>query len=91
MPVPASELDIETVREGTSAIDMAQAIFGNGVTVTGASYRGDIDSAGTYSGGDATSPGVAPGDKSPRSHLGAKKGGGRAKCSRAIVWGWGSI
>ena len=62
MPVPASELDIETVREGTSAIDMAQAIFGNGVTVTGASYRGDIDSAGTYSGGDATSPGVAPGD-----------------------------
>ena len=62
MPVPASELPIDTVREGTTAIDMAQTIFGNGVTVTGATYTGDIDSAGTYSGGDATSPGVTPGD-----------------------------
>ncbi len=62
MPVPASELQIETVREGTSALDMAQTIFGNGATVTGASFRGDRDSAGTYSGGDSTSPGVTPGD-----------------------------
>jgi hypothetical protein len=60
--VTASELDIETVREGTSAIDMAQEIFGSGVTVTGATYYGDIDSAGIYSGGDTTSPGVVPGD-----------------------------
>ncbi|WP_298859077.1 Hint domain-containing protein [uncultured Sulfitobacter sp.] len=57
----ASELDIETVREGTTAIEMAQEIFGNGVTVTGATYYGDIDSAGIYSGGDTTSPGVVPG------------------------------
>jgi hypothetical protein len=60
--VTASELDIETVREGTSAIEMALEIFGSGVTVTGATYYGDIDSAGIYSGGDTTSPGVVPGD-----------------------------
>lgn len=62
MPVPASELPIQTVREGTTATDMAQNIFGNGVTVTGASYSGDIDSAGIYTSGDATSPGITPGD-----------------------------
>jgi hypothetical protein len=60
--VRASELEIETVREGTSALDMANEIFGNGVTVTGATYYGDTDSAGIYSGGDATSPGVTPGN-----------------------------
>ena len=60
--VAASELPINTVREGTTAIDMAEMIFGNGVTVTGATYYGDIDSAGTYSNGDAVAPGVAPGD-----------------------------
>lgn len=60
--VVASELPIETVREGTTAIDMANEIFGNGVTVTGATYYGDIDSAGLYSGGDSTAPGVTPGD-----------------------------
>lgn len=60
--VAASELPIETVREGTTATDMANAIFGNGVTVTGATYFGDNDSAGIYSGGTTTSPGVTPGD-----------------------------
>ena len=60
--VAASELPITTVREGTSAIDMAQTIFGSGVTVTGATYYGDIDSAGIYSGGDTVAPGVTPGD-----------------------------
>ena len=60
--VAASELPINTVREGTTALDMANAIFGNGVTVTGATYTGDIDSAGTYSGGDSISSGVTPGD-----------------------------
>ncbi len=60
--VAASELDIDTVREGTTALDMAQEMFGAGVTVTGATYYGDTDSAGTYSGGDTTSPGVVPGD-----------------------------
>lgn len=60
--VAASELDIETVREGTTATEMAQEIFGSGVTVTGATYYGDNDSAGIYTGGDTTSPGVVPGD-----------------------------
>ncbi|MEP5731417.1 MAG: Hint domain-containing protein [Sulfitobacter sp.] len=60
--VAASELPIETVREGTTALDMANTIFGNGVTVTGASYTGDIDSAGTYSNGDSVAGGVTPGD-----------------------------
>lgn len=46
--INASELPITTVREGTTALDMAQTIFGDGVTVTGASYTGDIDSAGVY-------------------------------------------
>lgn len=58
----ASELPIDTVREGTTATDMANAIFGNGVTVTGATYTGDRDSAGIYSNGDSTTPGVTPGD-----------------------------
>ena len=60
--VAASELPIETVREGTTALDMANTIFGGGATVSGATYFGDIDSAGTYSDGDATSPGVTPAD-----------------------------
>ena len=60
--VAASELPIETVREGTTAADMANTIFGSGVSVNSATYTGDIDSAGTYSDGDATSPGVTPAD-----------------------------
>ncbi len=60
--VAASELPIETVREGTTALQMANSIFGNGVTVTGASYVGDVDSAGIYTGGTSTSPGVTPGN-----------------------------
>ena len=58
--VAASELPIDTVREGTSAVDMANEIFGDGVTVTGATYTGDRDSAGIYSDGNNTAPGVAP-------------------------------
>jgi hypothetical protein len=60
--VAASELPITTVQEGTTALDMAQEIFGNGVTVTGATYYGDNDSAGIYTGGDANSPNATPGD-----------------------------
>ena len=50
------------MREGTTALDLAQTIFGSGVTVTSASYSGDIDSAGTYSNADTIAPGVAPSD-----------------------------
>ena len=60
--VAASELPIQTVGEGTTATDMANEIFGDGVTVTGATYYGDTDSAGIYTSGDTTSPGVTPGD-----------------------------
>ena len=60
--VAASELPIQTVGEGTTATDMANEIFGDGVTVTGATYYGDSNSAGIYSDGDATSPGATPGD-----------------------------
>lgn len=59
--VAASELPIQTVREGTTAQNMADNIFGSGVTVTNASYTGDQDSAGIYTDGNATSPGVTPG------------------------------
>ena len=45
-----------------TATEMAQTIFGDGVTIVSASYTGDRDSSGTYSDGDAISPGVTPSD-----------------------------
>ncbi len=57
--VSASELPINT---SASATQMAQTIFGDGVTVVSASYTGDYRSSGTYSNGDTISPGVTPGD-----------------------------
>ncbi len=45
-----------------SALQMANAIFGNGVTVVGASYQGDFRSSAIYSNGDALSPFATPGD-----------------------------
>lgn len=60
--MPASELPIQTVREGVDAEDLANAIFGDGVSVEGATYFGDVDSAGIYTNGDTVSPGVTPSD-----------------------------
>lgn len=57
--VTASELPIDT---NASAIEMANAIFGDGVTVVSASYSGDNRSSGIYSDGDNTSAQVTPGD-----------------------------
>jgi len=57
--VAASELPIQT---NASATDMAQEMFGEGVTVVSASYSGDNRSSGTYSDGDAIAPGVTPAD-----------------------------
>lgn len=57
--VAPSELSINT---GASATQMAQTIFGDGVTVLSASYTGDPLSSGIYTGGLSTSPGVVPGD-----------------------------
>ncbi len=55
----ASELNMN---KNASALDMAQTIFGDGVTVTGASYSGSSYSSATYWGGDSITPGVTPGD-----------------------------
>ena len=60
--VAASELPIQTVREGVDATDMAEAIFGDGVQVVSASYTGDRDSAGIYTNGNSVAPGVTPSD-----------------------------
>lgn len=43
-------------------MDMAEEIFGDGVTVVSASYSGDKKSSGTYSDGDNTAPDLTPGD-----------------------------
>ncbi|MCG7494130.1 Hint domain-containing protein [Thalassobius sp. Cn5-15] len=58
MPI-AQELPINN---NASAIQMAQEIFGAGVTVVNADYSGDRRSSGTYSNGDAIADGVTPGD-----------------------------
>ncbi len=51
-----------TYNTSASALQMAQTIFGDGVTVTGASYTGDPDASAIYSDGDTISPGVVPSD-----------------------------
>lgn len=55
----AAELNYQT---NASAIQMAEAIFGDGVQVTGATYSGDNRSSAIYSNGDALAPGATPGD-----------------------------
>ena len=57
--VAGVELNYNT---NANAMQMANTIFGDGVTVTGASYTGASGSSATYSGGDSISPGVTPGD-----------------------------
>lgn len=57
--VDATRLPVDT---NASALEMAQEIFGDGVTVVGASYTGDNRSSGIYSEGDTVSPFVTPGD-----------------------------
>ena len=58
--VTARELPID---DRASATEMAQEIFGDGVTVVSARYYGDRDSSGIYTDGDRISPGVTPGDR----------------------------
>lgn len=57
MPVTGSELTYNT---SASAMQMAQAIFGQGVTVTRASYTGDSRSSAIWSNGNAISPDATP-------------------------------
>ncbi|WP_243611688.1 Hint domain-containing protein [Shimia aestuarii] len=58
MPI-AQELTYDT---GASATEMAQEIFGDGVTVVNASYSGSNGSSAIYSNGDTISPEATPGD-----------------------------
>lgn len=55
----ATELNIDT---SADAITLAQTIFGDGTTVTGATLTGATGASATYSGADATLGGIAPGD-----------------------------
>lgn len=57
--VQGVELNYNT---SASAMQMAQHLFGAGVTVVGAGYTGDPGASAIYSGGDSISPGVTPGD-----------------------------
>lgn len=50
------------IDRNASAVEMAEAIFGDGVVIEGASYTGDRDSSGIYTNGDSISPGVMPSD-----------------------------
>lgn len=51
-----------TYNDNASALQMAQLIFGDAVTVTDASYTGDPDASAIYSDGDTISPDVVPSD-----------------------------
>ncbi|WP_122074361.1 choice-of-anchor L domain-containing protein [Pseudophaeobacter sp. EL27] len=55
----ASELPIDT---SATAMDMAEAMFGNGISIQSADYIGAAASSGIYSDGDTTAPGVTPSD-----------------------------
>ena len=55
----AEKLDIDT---SVDAMGMADAMFGNGITIVSATYTGAASASGVYSGADSTMPGVAPSD-----------------------------
>jgi len=55
----AQELAIDTT---ASAMDMAEAMFGNGITIVSATFTGAAGASGIYTGADTTSPGLAPAD-----------------------------
>lgn len=51
-----------TYDENATALQMANLIFGDNVTVTGANYTGDPDASAIYSDGNTISPDVVPSD-----------------------------
>ena len=57
--VAGTELPID---DNATAVEMAETIFGDGVSIVGATYTGDSDSSGIYTNGDSVAPGVTPGD-----------------------------
>lgn len=54
-----AELNYNT---SATATEMAEAIFGDGVTVVSANYTGDPRASATYSNGDTLAPGATPAD-----------------------------
>ncbi|WP_247743718.1 Hint domain-containing protein [Shimia sp. R9_3] len=50
------------INTGASAIDMAETIFGDDVTIVSASYSGQSTSSGIYTDGDSLSPEATPSD-----------------------------
>ena len=55
----AAELQIDTT---ASAMDMANAMFGNGIKIVSASYTGASSASGIYSNGTETAPDLTPSD-----------------------------
>lgn len=55
----ASELPVDT---SASAMDMANAMFGNGISITTASYSGAASASGIYTDGDQTASAITPSD-----------------------------
>lgn len=52
-------LEVDT---SASAMEMAEAMFGSGITIVGASYTGASSASGIYSGGDESAPDLTPSD-----------------------------
>ncbi|MCP9483541.1 choice-of-anchor L domain-containing protein [Shimia sp. CNT1-13L.2] len=57
--VTASELPINT---SASAMAMAEAMFGSGITIKSATYTGATEASGIYSNGDTVAPNLTPSD-----------------------------
>lgn len=58
-PTKLQELPIQT---GIDATTMAKTMFGDGINVVSATYKGDVQSAGVFSQALTVSPGVVPAD-----------------------------
>lgn len=50
------------INENATAMQMAETVFGPGVTVNSATYNGWSQSSGIYTDGDSVAPGVTPSD-----------------------------
>ena len=57
--VAASKLTVDTT---ANAMQMAQEMFGSGITIISAEYTGHEEASGIYTGGLTTSSGVVPSD-----------------------------
>ena len=50
------------VKTNASALEMAETMFGEGITITSAAFSGDKAASGVYSNGLTTSPDAVPAD-----------------------------